>query len=113
MGVASSPMPSGSQCQQNQQHVPSQNKKPSGHQKGEPHYTTIMLRNLPNDYTRDMLLELLDLEGFIGGYDFLYLPMDFKKQSNLGYAFVNLLTHEDALDAWNRLQGYQNWKVPS
>lgn len=113
---SSRPMPSGSKNQWNvgsQQHVPSTQKSDLGYKKGEEHYTTVMLRNLPNDYTRDMLLEFLDSEGFVGDYDFVYLPVDFRKQSNLGYAFVNLLTHEDGARAWKRLQGYQNWKVPS
>merc|ERR1740123_2226645 len=43
--------------------------------------TTVMLRNLPNDYTRDMLLALLDKEGFQGKYNFVYLPMDFKRMA--------------------------------
>ncbi|CAE7873848.1 ML5 [Symbiodinium sp. KB8] len=33
--------------------------------------TTVMLRNLPNNYTRDMLLELLDERGMEGRYDFV------------------------------------------
>ncbi|CAK9040679.1 unnamed protein product [Durusdinium trenchii] len=32
--------------------------------------TTVMLRNLPNNYTRDMLLELIDSLGFRGQYGF-------------------------------------------
>merc|ERR1711870_52323 len=32
--------------------------------------TTIMLRNLPNDCSRDMVLELLDSEGFKDRYNF-------------------------------------------
>merc|ERR1740120_413238 len=59
--------------------------------------TTIMLRNIPNDYTRDMLLELLDSEGLASLYDFVYLPSDFKRWQGLGYAFVNMVSHEDAV----------------
>ena len=47
-------------------------------------YVTVMLRNLPNNYSRAMLLELLDSEGFAGQYDFFYLPMDFKSRASLG-----------------------------
>merc|ERR1711988_1960162 len=36
--------------------------------------TTVMLRNLPNSYSRSMLLELIHAEGFGGSYDFVYLP---------------------------------------
>eukprot|EP00450_Noctiluca_scintillans_P032137 CAMPEP_0194550332 /NCGR_PEP_ID=MMETSP0253-20130528/95654_1 /TAXON_ID=2966 /ORGANISM="Noctiluca scintillans" /LENGTH=887 /DNA_ID=CAMNT_0039397771 /DNA_START=61 /DNA_END=2725 /DNA_ORIENTATION=- len=50
--------------------------------------TTVMLRNLPSNCARDQLLELLNLE-FTGTFDFLYMPMDFKNQCNMGYAFIN------------------------
>merc|ERR1712216_1112325 len=52
-------------------------------------YTTVMLRNLPNDYSRCMLVELPELKGFKRRFDFVYVPIDFEKSSGLGYAFVN------------------------
>jgi len=51
--------------------------------------TTLMLRNIPNMYTRSMLVEELDSLGFQSEYDFLYLPMDKSTQWNVGYSFVN------------------------
>jgi len=80
---------------------------------GEPGKTTVMLRNLPNNYSRDMLLGLLDAQGFGGLYDFIYLPMDFSKQSNLGYAFVNLVTPQLALKLWKSMADFSNWSIPS
>ena len=74
---------------------------------------TIMLRNLPNDYPRDMLIELLDNEGFAGRYNFVYLPMDFHKMAGLGYAFVNMETPEDAQAAWKHFTGFQQWTLHS
>eukprot|EP00746_Dinoflagellata_sp_MGD_P164920 gnl/MRDRNA2_/MRDRNA2_93886_c0_seq1.p1 gnl/MRDRNA2_/MRDRNA2_93886_c0~~gnl/MRDRNA2_/MRDRNA2_93886_c0_seq1.p1 ORF type:complete len:419 (-),score=86.01 gnl/MRDRNA2_/MRDRNA2_93886_c0_seq1:94-1269(-) len=50
--------------------------------------TTVMLRNIPNKYTRSMLLEVLN-EHFKGSFDFLYLPIDFGNRCNVGYAFIN------------------------
>jgi len=50
--------------------------------------TTVMLRNIPNRYTRDMLIECLDTE-YKGQYDFVYLPIDFNSKCNVGYAFIN------------------------
>jgi len=48
--------------------------------------TTIMLRNIPAEFTRDELIKLLDTEGFAGTYDFVYLPVDFAHQAIYGYA---------------------------
>lgn len=76
-------------------------------------YHTLMLRNLPNNYSRNMLLSLLDSEGFSGQYDFVYLPVDFKSHASLGYAFVNLCTTESAERCWKVFQGFNNWVVPS
>jgi len=75
--------------------------------------TTIMLRNLPNRYSQQLLLELLDNQGFQCKYDFVYLPMDFRNGVNLGYAFVNLHSHPDALRAIEIFQGFGNWDFDS
>merc|ERR1719401_1849157 len=50
--------------------------------------TTVMLRNIPNRYTRDMLIERLDKD-YKAQYDFVYLPIDFNSKCNVGYAFIN------------------------
>jgi len=55
--------------------------------------TTVMLRNIPNKYTRQMLIDVLNQQ-FAGMYDFLYLPIDFKNKCNVGYGFLNLRTPE-------------------
>mmetsp|Transcript_5149 Transcript_5149/g.14739 ORF Transcript_5149/g.14739 Transcript_5149/m.14739 type:complete len:362 (+) Transcript_5149:149-1234(+) len=75
--------------------------------------TTVMLRNLPNNYTRAALLELIDREGFTGRYDFVYLPIDFKTHAALGYAFLNMVTPEDAERLRKRLDGFSRWSLPS
>jgi len=75
--------------------------------------TTVMLRNIPNNYTRAMLLELLDSQGLAGRYDFVYLPFDFKTEAGLGFAFVNLLTPEDAELCKVHLTGFRSWAIPS
>jgi hypothetical protein len=72
-----------------------------------------MLRNLPNDYDREMFLQLLDWEGFAGKYDFVYLPIDFETYACRGYGFVNLVGAEAAAHFWSVFEGYSNWVVPS
>jgi hypothetical protein len=59
-----------------------------------------------------MLLELLQSKGFTN-FDFLYLPFDFKRGSGLGYAFVNMVTHEEALRVMKDLAGFRDWKLRS
>ncbi|KAG7599399.1 Mei2/Mei2-like C-terminal RNA recognition motif [Arabidopsis suecica] len=54
---------------------------------------SVMVRNIPNCLGRTDLLRILDnhcrKHKTESSYDFLYLPMDFVKRANLGYAFVN------------------------
>lgn len=75
--------------------------------------TTVMLRNLPNDYTRDMLMALLESQGFSGCFDFVYLPFDFKKCAGLGYAFMNMINNKEAVRAMTDLPGFKDWKLKS
>jgi hypothetical protein len=79
----------------------------------EEEQTTVMLRNLPNDYTRDMLITLLESQGFSGCFDFVYLPFDFKKHAGLGYAFMNMIDHKEAVRAMRDLPGFKDWKLKS
>lgn len=79
----------------------------------KPCRTTLMLRNLPADYTRDDLLALLTVHGFARSFDFLYLPIDFTTHGALGYAFVNLVTQADAERLSQSLDGFSSWTVPS
>jgi|Transcript_54012 hypothetical protein len=79
----------------------------------EEDYTTVMFRNLPNDYSQQMLLALLDSEGFEGLYDFLYVPFDFKRRAGLGYAFINMVSPDAARKIKSELQGFKKWSIPS
>lgn len=75
--------------------------------------TTVMLRNMPNNYNRHMLIDLLNAEGFESQFDFLYLPVDFQSRASLGYAFVNLQDEATAHRFWDTFDGYSNWVIPS
>lgn len=75
--------------------------------------TTVMLRNIPNNYSRALLIELLDSESFNGLYDFLYLPFDFQTQACLGYAFLNLIDVTAVERFWRTFDWYSNRAIPS
>lgn len=75
--------------------------------------TSLMLRNIPNDYSRDGFMSLLDSEGFRGRYDFLYLPIDFQRKASLGYCFVNCVAPEDAQRLIEHFDGFDRWSVGS
>merc|ERR1712072_1038600 len=71
--------------------------------------TTVMMRNIPNTLTREMLLDTINTEGFVDCYDFVYLPMDFKSMVALGYSFVNFVDSEDAERFKTHFSGFSNW----
>merc|ERR1712196_58829 len=51
------------------------------------------------------LLALLSAEGFGDACDFLYLPVGFRDGLVCGYAFLNFISHEVALAAFEALNG--------
>jgi len=68
----------------------------AGRRAGTQSATTTMLRNIPNKYTQNSLMEEIDSCGFKATYDFFYLPMDVHNRSNVGYAFINFTDPADA-----------------
>jgi hypothetical protein len=69
--------------------------------------TTVMLRNIPNKYTQKMLMEVFDGRGFEGRYDFFYLPMDFRHNCNLGFAFANFDSEATLREFTEKFEGFK------
>lgn len=75
--------------------------------------TTVMFRNLPSNFTRAQLVNLLNFHSFEGCFNFIYLPVDFKSNTNLGYVFVNLTTPRETQRFWQVFNGFADWGVSS
>jgi len=91
--------------------APSEASAPVGEQKET--RSSVMLRDIPETFTRTSLLKLLDAHGFYGRFNFLYLPIDFKQQKNLGYALINLVSASEALRFTKFFDGFSKWDTPS
>jgi len=75
--------------------------------------TTVMMRNVPKSYTRATLLELLNMKGFFGSYDFIYFPVHFNSMKSFGYVFINLVSHCEAERFMQHFHNFTEWTVPS
>jgi len=73
--------------------------------------TSLMVRNIPNKYTQQMLLAEFAENGHgPGKIDFFYLPIDFKNKCNRGYAFINFVDFRDIIPFHQQYFG-QHWRV--
>jgi hypothetical protein len=74
--------------------------------------TSVMLQNIPVNYTRRKLLELINAEGFETCYDFLYFPVDchrIENTCNFGYAVLNLVSNDEADRFSSHFSGFCGW----
>ncbi|XP_050223247.1 protein MEI2-like 6 [Mercurialis annua] len=85
--------------------------------------TSIMIRNIPNQFQRRHLIRILDehcvkenkkaklmSDPEQSMFDFVYLPMDFGSGANLGYAFVNFTNSAGATRFFKSFQNFK-WEV--
>jgi len=68
--------------------------------------TTVMLRNIPNEYTQNMLVQQLR-KSFRGRFDFVYLPVDSKKRCHVGYGFINFSTGDACAEFISNYNGVE------
>lgn len=75
--------------------------------------TTVMIRNIPKEYSQDELIE--EVSAMMGHepFDFFYLPWDFQHNANVGYAFVNFHRSKSAHLAMKLFAKYQFKVHPS
>jgi len=69
--------------------------------------TTVLVRNLPSDFSTQQLVQLLDDHGFGGTWDFTYAPCDFQTGCGFGYAVVNFVLPSKAQQFRNKFEGFQ------
>ena len=65
--------------------------------------TTVMIRNIPIKYTDEILNEAL--VEFHGKYNCLYMPYDYEKNGNKGYAFINFVNPLHILYFYEKFNG--------
>jgi hypothetical protein len=70
----------------------------------EEEWTTCMIRNIPNRYTQEWLLNEIQE---VAPCNFLHLPQAKRTEANLGYAFVNFVSCEGARDFLAHFEGHQ------
>eukprot|EP00928_Gymnodinium_smaydae_P078883 TRINITY_DN62941_c0_g1_i1.p1 TRINITY_DN62941_c0_g1~~TRINITY_DN62941_c0_g1_i1.p1 ORF type:complete len:534 (+),score=51.27 TRINITY_DN62941_c0_g1_i1:176-1603(+) len=75
--------------------------------------TTVLLLNVPYDYTGPRLVRTLDSEGFQGMYDFVHVPIDSGERGCSGFAFVNLVNPAIAQNFITAFEKFSRWSVKS
>jgi dsDNA-specific endonuclease/ATPase MutS2 len=75
--------------------------------------TCLMVRNIPNKYSQNELIYEVNRNNQ-GRYDFVYLPIDYTNDANVGYAFINFVHPLFILDFFTEFNGYrwQRYKSP-
>jgi RNA recognition motif-containing protein len=76
----------------------------------ESEFTTLILRNIPTRYSTAWLIEEIQATG--NRCNFVHMPMAPKIDINLGYAFINFVTAEEAKAFLENYRGQRFAKQP-
>ncbi|KNB44446.1 protein MEI2-like 1 [Blastocystis sp. subtype 4] len=74
--------------------------------RGEDKRTTLMVRNIPNGFTREVFVRIINKK-CKNRYDFLYLPMDQKTHCNMGYGYINMIDLESVVLLYENFNDYK------
>ena len=101
-------------CNNNVINILKKNQKPNSYEINikkiltfEDKRTTLMIRNIPNKFTKDNFLYLFNKE-FEGKFNCFLLPTDFNEKKNFGYCFINFLNSLDIIYFYYKFNG-KNW----
>jgi hypothetical protein len=72
--------------------------------------TTLMIKNIPNNITQSTFITKLN-KNYSSAYNFFYLPIDFNKKANAGYAFINFKTSKFIVNFFLELDN-KPWDFP-
>jgi RNA recognition motif-containing protein len=74
---------------------------------------TVMIRHIPCKYAQEQLMQ--EVLEFTSNFDYFYLPpaRTAKVEKNLGYAFVNFTSQQEAEEFIEAFQGYQFKAFPN
>jgi len=64
--------------------------------------TTIVVRNIPARFSQEKLMEVWPPDG---SYNLFYLPYSFQRRRRSGIAFINMVSHEAAVEFTARWHG--------
>jgi len=71
--------------------------------------TTVVMKNVPQSFTRVDLLQLFNEMQFEGLYTFMHLPVKFKTGQCVGFAIVDFVDSSTASQFWRVFSGFKAW----
>ena len=69
---------------------------------GDDKRTSVMIKNLPLDVTKQYINEILT---GVGNINYIYLPHEQYTKRCLGFAFVNVVNYKNIIRLYNKVNG--------